>query len=93
MKAELKIKTLSRKGRLLLHERADLGEALFLWELAVVTGYSYEKISEWRRDGLPLVDGKITKTEAVEWRKAFVRSAPSQLREDSIEHLVPAILR
>jgi hypothetical protein len=94
MKIETKIKLMTKKQRLDLHERADLGEALLLWELAVVTGYTYLKVLEWNRDGLPLMDGKIPKRDAIAWRKKDLAKKKNEgVPESDVSHLVPAVLR
>lgn len=52
-----------------IHEKAARGLALTLTELAVATGYGYSTVRAWKPQGLPLVGGKITKAEALEWRR------------------------
>ncbi len=52
--------------------KAQLGAALNLRELAVALGYSYPIMRKWRRDGMPMMDGKITRAEAWTWRKTLL---------------------
>lgn len=94
MKTVDKVRNLAKSEREQLHARAKRGEALALWELAVVLGYSYSVLLTWKREGLPLVDGKLPASEAWVWRKAFLASKPENpQQESSIAHLIPANLR
>ena len=90
-KIETKLKRLSKEQRVGLHERASYGEALRLWELAAVSGYSYKTVLKWKREGLPMLDGKINKAEALKWRAEFVKANP--LPETEVSRLIPASLR
>jgi hypothetical protein len=71
------------------------GMALRLKELALATGYSYSTVLKWKRDGLPLVDGRITASDALAWRKEFVAADRERAAEDArlIESQIPAVLR
>ncbi len=77
-----KLARLTDDQRAAIHRRSEAGEALFLWELTVVSGYSYSTLQKWRREGLPLVDGKLPWKEAWEWRKAYVRAGEEAALRD-----------
>lgn len=62
--------------------RAREGLALNLKELAVATGYGYSTVRGWHSNGMPLLDGKITRSEALAWRKKYERSRPLELQSD-----------
>jgi hypothetical protein len=63
----------------------DVSVALFKWnhgiacnlkEVAVVTGYYYAHVRRW---GLPLFDGKITRSEFITWkRKKMEETKPNE---------------
>jgi len=72
-----KVANISDAERRDIQRRGHDGEALFLWELAVFLGYGYSTILKWKREGLPLVDGKIPAKEAWAWRKRFVQAEAS----------------
>jgi hypothetical protein len=69
----------------------DVSVALFKWshgiscnlkEVAVVTGYYYAHVRRW---GLPLFDGKITRSEFITWkRKKMEETKPNEANEQSI---------
>jgi hypothetical protein len=52
--------------------KAQSGVSLNLRELATALGYSYSTMQQWKREGLPLVDGKLPKNEAWLWRKTYL---------------------
>ena len=88
-----RVRNLSAEEKAAIHLRANAGEALYLWELAVVLGYSYAVLLKWKRDGLPLVDRKLPKSEAWAWRKDFV-FRPLTSRESLVnENHIPKVLR
>jgi len=69
----------------------DLSVALFKWthemacnlkEVAVVTGYYYAHVRRW---GLPLFDGKITRSEFIAWK----RKRMAEKRSDQAERQPP----
>ena len=68
--------------------RAREGLALNLKELAVATGYGYSTVRGWHYNGMPLLDGKITRGEALAWRKKYERSKPveSQPENSTVSH-------
>ena len=68
--------------------RAREGLALNLKELAIATGYGYSTVRNWHSNGMPLLDGKITRSEALAWRKKYERSKPQESRflPPSLEH-------
>jgi hypothetical protein len=53
-----------------IHRLAALGAFLNLKQLSIVTGFCYSTVHKWRREGLPLIDGKITLADALAWLKA-----------------------
>ena len=59
--------------------RAREGLALNLKELAVATGYGYSTVRGWHYNGMPLLDGKITRTEALAWRRKYEKAKPVEL--------------
>ena len=71
------------KGEILA--RAREGLALNLKELSVAAGYGYSTVRGWHYNGMPLLDGKITRSEALAWRKKYEKSKPVEsLPENSI---------
>ncbi len=55
--------------------KAIAGMALNLRELSTALGYSQATMGQWKRAGMPLVDWKITRHDALVWRKnAKIRS-------------------
>ena len=56
--------------------RAREGLALNLKELAIATGYGYSTVRGWHHNGMPLLDGKITRSEALAWRRKYEKSKP-----------------
>lgn len=66
--------------------RADM--TLSLRELALALGYSYLTILKWKKDGLPLIDSRITKGEALAWRRKHLGHETYL-----IENQIPASLR
>lgn len=69
-------------------QKAQAGMALNLRELARALGYSYSVILQWKRDGLPLMDGRVTKNEALAWRKIHLGQ-----KTYSIEPRTPAVFQ
>jgi hypothetical protein len=69
-------------------QKAQAGMALNLRELARALGYSYSVILQWKRDGLPLMDGRVTKNEALAWRKIHLGQATY-----SLEPRTPAVFQ
>jgi hypothetical protein len=63
--------------------RARGGMALNLKELAVATGYGYSTVRGWHLNGMPLLDGKITRKEALTWRKEYEKSKPVESLSES----------
>jgi hypothetical protein len=53
--------------------KARQGLCLNLKELAVASGYGYPTVLGWKPDGLPLVCGKITLREALNWVRCRYR--------------------
>lgn len=62
--------------------RAREGMALNLKELAIATGYGYSTVRCWHTNGMPLLDGKITRSEALAWRRKYERSKPVGSQSD-----------
>ena len=62
--------------------RARDGLALNLKELAVATGYGYSTVRVWHSNGMPLLDGKITRSEALAWRRKYEKSKPVESQSD-----------
>jgi len=58
---------------------ARQGLALNLKELAIATGYGYSTVRVWHKNGTPPLDGKITRREAIAWRKSYEKSRPVEL--------------
>jgi len=58
-----------------IHRRAKLGAFLNLKQFSIVTGFCYSTVHKWRREGLPLIDGKITLADALAW----LRTKPQQV--------------
>jgi hypothetical protein len=54
-----------------IHANAARGMALNMTELAIATGYGESTIRKWKAEGLPLVSGRITKADALEWRRGY----------------------
>ena len=71
-----------------IHRRAKLGVALNLKHLSVATGYSYSTVRSWRDMGMPLLDGKITVKDALDWRKAHeaIRQGSRPLMNTVLHH-------
>ena len=68
--------------------RAREGLALNLKELAIATGYGYSTVRGWHYNGMPLLDGKTTRSEALAWRKKYEKTKPLESRSLSpiLEH-------
>lgn len=60
--------------------RARMGLALNLQELAIATGYGYSTVRGWHDNGMPLLDGKITRKEALGWRRRYEKTKPQELQ-------------
>lgn len=89
----MSLRPASKKEQEELVWKAKNGLALNLRELAVVLGYSYRTLCQWKVDGLPLVDGKLPSSEAWAWRKKHLAAQEQSPRASSVEHLIPAALR
>lgn len=63
-----------------VRQRAREGLALNLQELAIATGYGYSTVRRWHDNGMPLLDGRITRSDALAWRKRFERLKPLELQ-------------
>ena len=68
--------------------RAREGLALNLKELAIATGYGYSTVRGWHGNGMSLIDGKITRSEALAWRRRYEKSKPleSQSGNSTVLH-------
>jgi len=68
--------------------RAREGMALNLKELAIATGYGYSTVRCWHTNGMPLLDGKITRSEALAWRRKYEKFKPveSPLENYTVSH-------
>jgi hypothetical protein len=68
--------------------RAKQGLALNLRQLATATGYCYSIVRQWKKDGLPLKYGKITRAAADAWLKKIAKIKPkeSPTSESGCEH-------
>ncbi len=72
--------------RLSAREKAKEGMFLSLRELSEATGFCYSVIKRWHSQGMPLIDGKITFSDAVAWRK----SQPSEPAKSRVEVQSPS---
>jgi hypothetical protein len=52
-----------------IYKRAKLGFPLSMRELALASGHCYAVVKRWKRDGLPLLDKRITLQDALAWRR------------------------
>jgi hypothetical protein len=78
MTREKMMNELSAEEKDAVLKKAKDGLALKLWELAIASGYSYNQIRIWKRQGLPLLDGKITLADAIKWRKELAAKKESE---------------
>ena len=65
-----------------IREHAGLGMALNMTELSIVTGWGESTIRKWKQEGLPLIDGRITKEDAIAWRRAYLAKREESPREN-----------
>lgn len=52
-------------------QKAKLGLALNLGELAVSSGYGYDQWKKWKAAGLPMIAGKLPLREASRWARNY----------------------
>ena len=64
-------------------EKAKAGMFLNLRELSEATGFCYSIIKKWHAQGMPLIDGKITLSDAVSWRKSQPSKAAPRVEVQS----------
>jgi hypothetical protein len=70
-----------------IFQRAKNDLPLSLRELSVASGHCYSIVKRWRKNGLPMLDGRITLKEALEWRRSQepVKSQPETRPQVEIE--------
>ena len=62
-------KRFSKLDREEIIRAANTGGWLDLQELALVTRFDYDKVRQWKHEGLPLIGGRIKLADAEAWLK------------------------